>query len=239
MEKLNCLIVEDEPLATEILQDYISQVPFLECKAFCRDGIFAMQVLQQQKIDVLFLDIHLPKIKGVDFLRTLKKKPQVIITTAYRDYALDGYELNVVDYLLKPISFNRFLMAVNKLKYQHLQELPVTASYTAPLTGDAQIFISVNRRRVKICFDDILYIESKKECINIVTTDNSFLTKLQLSEMEEQLPRERFLRIHRSFIVAIKKVNAFSASDVELNGTQIPIGRSYKEVTISVLERSV
>ena len=126
MEKLNCLIVEDEPLAAEVLKDYIAEVPFLECRKVCRDGIFALQVLQDEKIDVMFLDIQLPKIKGFDFLKTLKNPPQVIITTAYREYAIEGYELNVVDYLLKPIHFNRFLTAVNKLKKprRNMKQLP-------------------------------------------------------------------------------------------------------------------
>src|SRR5215203_1200500 len=116
MEKFNCLIIEDEPLAAEVLEDYIRQVPFLELKGTCTDALFAMEWLQQEKIEVVFLDIHLPKLKGLDFVKTLKNPPQIIITTAYREYALDGYELNVVDYLLKPVSFKRFLMAVNKLR---------------------------------------------------------------------------------------------------------------------------
>src|SRR6185436_2807916 len=125
MEKFKCLIVEDEPLAAEVLEDYIGQVPFLELKGICSDAIYALEILQKQKIDVVFLDIHLPRVKGLDFIKMLKNRPQIIVTSAYRDYALDGYELNVLDYLLKPINFNRFLMAVTKLKSQNTAEVVV------------------------------------------------------------------------------------------------------------------
>ncbi len=239
MENFKCLIVEDEPLAAEILQDYIAQVPFLDCIGTCRDAIYALQVLQEQKIDVLFLDIHLPGIKGLDFLRILKTPPQVIITTAYRDYAIDGYELNVVDYLLKPIHFNRFLKAVNKLRQQPGEGDHVAVGGMVPAAAETGILIYFNRMRVRVGFDEILYIESQREFINIVTADKSFLTKRLLSEIEEQLPKDRFVRIHRSFIVAIGKVNAFNATGVEINGKQIAIGRSYKLVAISTLTRSI
>ena len=174
MEKFNCLIVEDEPLAAEVLQDYITQLPFLECKHVCRDAIYAMQVLQTEKIDVMFVDIHLPKIKGLDFIKTLKHPPQVIITTAYREYALDGYELNVVDYLLKPINFNRFLAAVNKLK----RNIPENTRVANSGNGDTkeQLLINVNKKTVKLDIDDILFIESRKEYIHITTIDKSFDT---------------------------------------------------------------
>lgn len=229
MEKFNCLIVEDEPLAAEILQDYILQIPFLECKGICRDGIYAMQILQQEKIDILFLDIHLPKIKGLDFLKTVKNPPQVIITTAYREYALDGYELNVVDYLLKPISFNRFIAAVNKLKNQTgkiINPEPIITS------GADEFFllINVNKKRIKVFEQDILFIESQREYVRIVTVKNSYLTKCTLSEMEQQLQGKNFLRIHRSFIAAIHKITAFTAVSVEIGSHRLPVGRSYREI---------
>lgn len=229
MEKFNCLIVEDEPLAAEILQDYILQIPFLECNGICRDGIYAMQILQEEKIDILFLDIHLPKIKGLDFLKTVKNPPQVIITTAYREYALDGYELNVVDYLLKPISFNRFIAAVNKLKNQTgkiINPEPIITS------GADEFFllINVNKKRIKVFEQDILFIESQREYVRIVTVKNSYLTKCTLSEMEQQLQGKNFLRIHRSFIAAIHKITAFTAVSVEIGSYRLPVGRSYREI---------
>jgi len=233
MEKFKCLIVEDEPLAAEVLEDYIGQVPFLELKGICSDAIYALEVLQKQKIDVVFLDIHLPRVKGLDFIKMLKNRPQIIVTSAYREYALDGYELNVLDYLLKPINFNRFLMAVSKLKSQSTAEVVVTSQGISP--ERAHLFININKKRVKIYLDEILYIESKREYISIVIKDRSYLTKFQLSEIEELLASNNFIRVHRSFIVAKNKIDAFTASDVEIAGQQIPIGRSYKELVLAIM----
>lgn len=234
MERISCMIIEDEPLAAEILTDYINQTPFLELKSTCSDALYALEVLQAQRIDLLFLDIHLPKLKGLDFIRTLKSPPRIILTTAYREYALDGYELNVVDYLLKPIHFNRFLMAVNKVKEHTIPEPPVQNVATVA-TERAHLLINVNKKRIRIYFDEILYIESRKEYINIVTATSSYLTKYQISEIEAMLDKRKFIRIHRSFVVAREKLNAFSAAEVEINGEVIPIGRSYKELVLSML----
>jgi DNA-binding LytR/AlgR family response regulator len=234
MEKFSCIIVEDEKLASELLEDYINDTPFLDLKHTCSDALKALEILQKETIDVIFLDINLPKLKGLDFIKTLKKAPQTIITTAHREFALDGYELNVVDYLLKPISFNRFLMAVNKLRINGIIE-PQT--YPFPQTERTYIFINNNKKKIKIFTDEILYIESKKEYISIVTFENTYHTKFQLSEIEEQIPKNKFIRTHRSFIVALDKVTAFSSTDVEINLLQIPIGRSYKDVVLPVLEK--
>ncbi|MCG2615838.1 response regulator transcription factor [Terrimonas sp. NA20] len=236
MERISCMIIEDEPLAAEILIDYISQVPFLDLKKTCSDALYALEVLQQQRIDLLFLDIHLPRLKGLDFIRTLKHPPKVILTTAYREYALDGYELNVMDYLLKPIHFNRFLMAVNKIKEINLASPASPAS--APVANERpHLLINVNKKRIRVFFDEILYIESRKEYVNIVTQSKSYLTKYQISEIEELLDRKKFIRIHRSFVVAREKLSAFSAGEVEINSQVIPIGRSYKELVLSILSQ--
>jgi len=233
MQRYSCLIVEDEPLAAEVLQDYVQQVPFLELKGICVDAIYAMEFLQKEKIDLLFLDIHLPKLKGLDFVRTLKNPPSIIITSAYHDYALEGYELNVVDYLLKPIEFSRFLMAVNKLR-----QAPVVSSNRtiATLNERAFMFFNVSKKRIKVYLDEVLYIESLKEYVRIFTKEKSILTKFQLGEIEELLSKGDFLRVHRSFIVARNKIDAYSATDIEIQGKQIPIGRSYKELVQSILE---
>lgn len=236
MQRYHCLIIEDEPLAAEVLQDYIRQVPFLELKGVASDAIFAMELLQQQKIDLIFLDIHLPKLKGFDFIRTLKQPPHVIITSAYHEYALQGYEYNVVDYLLKPIEFSRFLMAVNKLKQSPVPAVSIHSLLASP--ERAYLFFNVSKKKVKIYLDEILYIESLKEYIRIYTRTKNILTKFQLGQIEELLARNNFLRIHRSFIVSKDKIEAFTATDVEINGKQIPIGRSYKELVQSVLEKS-
>lgn len=232
MEKFNCIIVEDEPLAAEVLQDYISQVPFLQLKAVCADAISAMEVLQQEKIEAIFLDIHLPRLKGLDFVKTLTHPPQIIITSAYRDYAIEGFELNVTDYLVKPINFNRFLMAVNKLKPQ---AGGVIVGASAPATERAYLFFNVNKKRIKVYLDEILYIESKREYIDIVTKTRSLLTKFPLGEVEELLAKNNFIRVHRSFIVAREKIDAFTAADIEINGKEIPIGRNYKELVSAIL----
>ena len=233
MHRYNCIIVEDEPLAAEVIKDYILQIPFLQLKGICTDALYAMDLLQKEKIDLVFLDIHLPKLKGLDFIKALKKPPQIIITSAYQEYALQGYELNVVDYLLKPIEFNRFVMAVNKLKERDMVE---TSPTSVPVTERASLFFNVSKKRVKMYIDEILFIESLKEYIRITTKDKSILTKFQLGQIEEMLAKNGFIRVHRSFLVAKNKIDAFSATDVEINGRQIPIGRSYKELVMGELE---
>jgi len=235
MQKYSCIIVEDEPLAAEVLEDYIKQVPFLQLKGICSDAIYAMDMLQKEKIDLIFLDIHLPKLKGFDFVKALKNPPQVIITSAYQEYALQGYELNVVDYLLKPIEFSRFLMAVNKLKQSVAPVSP--AAHVTARPERLHLFFNVSKKKVRVYLDEILYIESMKEYIRIVTRDKTILTKFQIGQIEELLARNNFLRVHRSFIVAKDKIEAFTATDVEVNGKPIPIGRSYKELVVSVLEQ--
>lgn len=233
MQLYNCIIVEDEPLAAEVLQDYISQVPFLHLKGICTDALFAMEFLQKEKTDLLFLDIHLPKLKGLDFLKTLSNPPKVIITTAYHEYALQGYEHNVLDYLLKPVEFSRFLMAVNKLNSKPEKAITRVAE---PVRQEREfIFFNVSKKMVRIFLDDILYIESLKEYIRVVTKDKSILTKFQLGQIEEILSKNNFIRVHRSFIVAKDKIDAYTATDIEINNKQIPVGRSYKEVVQSLM----
>ncbi|MFI5186891.1 MAG: LytR/AlgR family response regulator transcription factor [Chitinophagales bacterium] len=232
MQKYNCLVVEDEPLATEVLNEYISQVPFLQLKGECSDAIYAMEILQKEKIDLIFLDIHLPKLKGLDFIKALKNPPQIVITTAYQDYALQCYELNVIDYLLKPIEFSRFLKMATKFRHQQ----QVISSNHQSSTERPHLFFNVSKKKVKIFLDEIFYIESLKEYIRITAKNKTILTKFQLGQMEELLTGNNFLRIHRSFIVAKDKVEAFSSTDIEINGKQIPIGRSYKDQVITALD---
>jgi len=224
MSKIKCIIVEDEPLARKILEGYVSRVPFLALQGSFEDAIYAMGHLRDHSADLMFLDIHLPQIKGLTFLKTLSDPPAVIITTAYQDYALEGYELNVVDYLLKPFGFERFLAAINKVKKQRESK-----QATIENTKD-YLFVSIKLKKVKIFFSEILYIESQKEYIRIVTLDNSYMTKMSTHEIEELLPDSLFKRIHRSFIVAIHKIRSFNSEMVEINGTSIPVGRGYKDV---------
>ncbi|RFS18352.1 LytTR family DNA-binding domain-containing protein [Emticicia sp. C21] len=229
MQKFNCIIVEDEPLAAEILQDYVMQIPFLQLKAVCDNAILATEILRSHSIDLIFLDINLPKLKGLDFIKTLQNPPCIILTTAYHEYALQGYEHNVLDYLLKPIEFSRFLKAVNKLTFPTVVTSPIA-------TEDRKYhFFNVNKKMVKVFFDEILYIESQREYVKITSKTQTILTKLPLSEIEALLPNENFLRVHRSFIVAKNKIEAYSATDVDIAGKQIPIGRGYKEAIWDVL----
>ncbi len=233
MLKYNCLVVEDEPLAAEVLTDYIHQVPFLELKKVCADAIYAMEILQSEKIDLIFLDIHLPKLKGLDFLEALKTPPSIVITSAHKEYALQAFELNVIDYLLKPIRFNRFLKAVDKLNQHKTYSINTQAN---KYPEKDYIFFNVGKKKVKLFLDEILYIESLREYVQITTKEKSIHTKFQLSEIEGMLSKNNFLRIHRSFIVAKDKVATFTATEIEINNKAIPIGRSYKELVLSVLQ---
>ena len=234
METYNCIIIEDEPLAAEILQEYIADIPFLNLKNTYKDALTALEDLRSNEIDLIFLDINLPKLKGFDFIQTLKNPPHIIITTAYHEYALQGYDLNIVDYLLKPIEFSRFLKAINKLKLLNSQKSYSSTVFVA--AESSYMFVNTGKKKVKIYFRDILYIESLKEYIKVFTADKAIVTKYQLGQIEEQLPKGDFLRIHRSFIVAKDKIDAYTSSEVEIGAKQLPIGRSYKELVGNVME---
>ena len=225
MSKINCIIVEDEPLAVKILTDYIVQVPFLELQKSFKDAILATEYLRDNKTDLIFLDIHLPKLKGMAFLKTLTNPPAVIITTAYHQYAVEGFDLNVTDYLLKPIEFERFLIAVNKVKISQPEKLHNTENQLAK----DYLFLNVQKKKVKILFSDILYIESQREYIKIVTTKAAYISKMSTNEIEELLPPHLFKRIHRSFIISVNRIDSYTAETVEINGQSIPVGRGYRD----------
>lgn len=226
MSKIRCIIIEDEPLAVKVLTDYISQVPFLDLQGSFKDAILATEYLRENSVELIFLDIHLPKLKGMAFLKTLSHPPAIIITTAYHQYAVEGFNLNVTDYLLKPFEFDRFLIAVTKVKtLQKEKAEPVAAGETKDF-----IFLNVQKKKVKILFSEILFIESQREYIRIVTTRKEYLSKMGTQEIEELLPASLFKRIHRSFIVSINKIESFTADTVEVNGIPIPVGRGYKDV---------
>lgn len=229
---LKCLIIEDEPIAAEVLEDYIEQVSFLELRGICSDAIFALERLRQEQIDVIFLDIHLPKLKGLDFLRSLQSRPQAILTTAYHEYALDAFEEDVVDYLMKPIAFSRFLKAVNKL--DRGVDRPAGA---APTTDRPFRFFNVNKNMVKVFYDEILFVESLKDYSQIVTSQEKIITRGQIGEMEALLKPFGFLRIHRSYLVSLAKIKAYSATEITVGGQVFPIGRSYKELVANVIEK--
>jgi two-component system, LytTR family, response regulator len=226
MSKIKCIIVEDEPLAAKVLADYISRLPFLELQGTFKNAMLALEYLRDNTTGLIFLDIHLPKLKGMAFLKALAHPPAVIITTAYHQYAVEGFNLNVTDYLLKPFSFERFLVAVNKVK---------TGSGKVQDGNDGVekkdfIFLNVQKKKVKILFSDIVYIESQREYVRIVTTKREYLSKIGTREIERLLPGNLFRRIHRSFIISIPKIESYTAETVEVNGVSIPIGRDYRGI---------
>ncbi len=226
MSKIKCIIVEDEPLAVKVLADYISQVPFLELQGSFKDAILATDFLRSNTVDLIFLDIHLPKLKGMAFLKTLTNPPAVIITTAYHQYAVEGFNLNVTDYLLKPFEFERFLVAVTKIKTAHIEK------HKSKEDSEAKdhLFLNVQKKKVKILFSEIVYIESQREYIKIVTTKKEYISKMSTHEIESLLPSNLFKRIHRSFIVSVSKIESYTAEAVEVNGISIPIGRGYRDI---------
>ena len=226
MSKIKCIIIEDEPLAIKVLADYVSQVPFLELQETFKDAILATDWLRQNNTELIFLDIHLPKLKGMAFLKTLTHPPAVIITTAYHQYAVEGFDLNVTDYLLKPFEFERFLVAVNKVK---TGEGGKQKSIESEETKDF-IFLNVQKKKVKLLFSEILYIESQREYIKIVTTKKEYISKMSTHEIEALLPANLFKRVHRSFIVSVSKIHSYTAEEIEVNGTSIPIGRGYRDI---------
>jgi len=226
MSKIKCIIIEDEPLAVKVLSDYILQVPFLDLQGTFKDAIHAIDYLRNNNVNLIFLDIHLPKLKGMAFLKTLANPPAVIITTAYHQYAVEGFNLNVLDYLLKPFDFERFLKAVTKVKTAEREKQKLNES---PEIKDF-IFLNVQKKKVKILFSEILYIESQQEYIKIITTKNEYISKMSTHEIEALLPANLFIRIHRSFIVSISKIESYTAEIVEINGVSIPIGRGYKDI---------
>jgi DNA-binding LytR/AlgR family response regulator len=236
MSKINCIVVEDEPLAAKVLADYISQVPFLQLQGTFKDAILATEYLHDQTTDLIFLDIHLPKLKGMAFLKTLSHPPAVVITTAYQQYAVEGFNLNVTDYLLKPFEFERFLIAVNKVKTARPGNAEVPDSTSGmqkpgePVDIKDFIFLNAERKKVKILFSEIVYIESQREYIRIVTTKKEYLSKMSTHEIEDLLPSHIFKRIHRSFIISIPKIESYTAESVEVYGVSIPIGRGYRDI---------
>jgi len=231
---IRCLIIDDEPLAIEVIKTHLGQLAELELVATFNNPVEASEILKNDTIDLIFLDIEMPLLSGIDFLKTFPNPPKVIFTTAYRHYAIESYELDVVDYLLKPISFSRFFKAVNKFKT--LEKLPVsTVSTSEEQVSNDHIYVNANKKFIKINFDDILYVESIKDYIRIHLPTKSVVTKDSISSFEKKLSTQ-FLRTHRSFIVNAQKVTAFTKVDIEIGNKEIPIGASYKEEVIRFLK---
>jgi len=220
-----CIVVDDEELARRLLANHLSQLDNYELVASCASAIEAHQLLKQHQVDLMFLDIEMPVLKGVDFFKNLVNKPKVIFTTAYRDYAVEGFELDAVDYLLKPISFARFFKSLEKFESQ---QTPRITKEKPKEKEENFIFIRIDRKQVKIHFEDILYIESLKDYVKIHTTDARHVAKYGITAFQELLD-SRFLRTHRSYIVNRDKITAYTTLDIEIGAVEIPIGELYKK----------
>jgi len=235
--KIRCLLVDDEPPALEVLESHIRAVSSLEVVGRCHHAIAAFEVLQRETVDLMFLDIKMPQLLGTEFLKTLRHPPQVIFTTAYREYALEGFELDVVDYLLKPISLERLLRAINKLPLPSGREpIAVLSEPPSPPAQEAFLYFRVDRQMVKVLLNSILYVESLKDYVRIVTTARQYVTKQTVSSLERMLPESNFLRVHRSFIVALDKVEAYRSDSLVTGSKELPIGRNYKHALQRLLQ---
>ena len=233
----NCIIADDEPLAREVVRRCVAQVPYLKLVGECGNAIEVMESIQQLDVDIIFLDIHMPGIKGTDLLKILKNPPNVIVTTAFQEYALEGYELNIVDYLLKPIKFDRFLKAVLKvIKLDDDNALVPTIFIEKPeIQKDAYLYFRTDRKTVKVILNDIIYIEGMGNYVKIFTENGIVITKNSMKTIETMLPENLFIRTHRSFIVSKLKIKSFNNEIVEIGKTEIPIGKLYKINAIRML----
>ena len=233
---IKCLLVDDEPLARDVLRRYLEMLPSLRLCGECGNAIEAMSFLQQQPVDLLFLDIHMPQLKGIDLLKILSHPPKVIVTTAHAEYAVEGYDLDIVDYLLKPIRFERFLKAVGRA-FQYAK--PAEASQAPPAAEqpgkEAYIYLRADRKMVKVLLQDILYIESMKDYIKVFTTGGTVITKQSITAMEAMLPEQGFLRTHRSFIASVDKIKSFTSELIEIEKAEIPIGKLYRQQVLKAL----
>lgn len=233
-KKIKCIVVDDEPMAREILISYIEKITNLELVKSCKNALEAFEVIKSQKIDLLFLDINMPEVSGLSLAKMIGKESKVIFTTAYRDYAVEGFNLKAVDYLLKPIAFDRFLEAVNTF-FDAISIAEEVNENSKKLTSDF-FFVRSERKMVKINFDAILYIESLSDYIKIYSVDGTIVTRETITNVEAKLPYQQFLRVHRSFIVSLKSIDSYTNEFVEIAKKAIPMSRKYKEAVLKKLE---
>ncbi|WP_340200701.1 LytR/AlgR family response regulator transcription factor [Ascidiimonas sp. W6] len=230
-----CVIIDDEPLARELLEGYLEKIPDFELIASCPSAINASTILSKNKVDLIFLDIEMPVLKGTDFFKNLAHKPEVIFTTAYRDYAVDGFELNALDYLLKPIFFERFFQAIQKFLKQ-VNKTEINNSGEAITNKSEYIFVNKSKKQIKVVYDTILYVESLKDYIKIHRKNKDpLMIKESISAFEQRLDN-RFIRLHRSYIVNSEKITAYTKNDVEIGKMEIPIGNNYKDNLLPFLK---
>ncbi|GAB4044917.1 LytR/AlgR family response regulator transcription factor [Spirosoma litoris] len=228
MKTINCLIVDDEPIAREIIQTYCNHLPILTVVASCDNAIAAKAELQKQSVDILFLDINMPVLNGISFLKTLKNQPQIIFTTAYKEYALDAFDLSACDYLLKPFSLERFIVAVDKA-LERLQPSLSPTQATTPEKSEAYTFVKTDGKIYKILHEDLLFAEANGNYTKITTTHNTLLPTMTFSSFVNLLPPKLFLRVHRSFIINKSKITHIEGNRIFIGNTEIPIGSNYKE----------
>lgn len=236
---VKCLIVDDEPMARDVIRRYIEKVPILQLAGECGNAIDAMVFLQHEQADLIFLDIRMPHLSGTDFVKSLRNVPKIIFTTAYKEYALDGFELDVVDYLLKPIRFDRFLRAINKAFPQKQEEAamaPLVDTTTPKKNNTGFIYLKSDRKMIKVMLDDILYIESARDYLKVFTQQGSILTRQTISSIEAMLSDNDFIRIHRSFIVSIRKIESYTHETVEIGKKELPIGKYYLNAFLKLQE---
>ena len=226
--KLKCMIVDDEEMATRVIESHLAHVEELELVGIYHSGVEAYLALDQLEVDVLFLDIQMPKMTGLSLLKRRKNPPLTVLTTAHRDYALDGFDLDVVDYLLKPIGIERFLQTVSKLR-RLVEGTGDGVPATAPPAVKDHLFVKANRNFVKLFFRDILYVEAIKNHVRISTTEGSYISLISITDFGAKLPAVDFIRVHRSFLINIRRIDTYGAQHIRIRTTDIPIGRSYKE----------
>ncbi len=231
--KIKCIIIDDEPLAIKVIENHLSEFQNIELVGTYNTAIAALPYIDVNKIDVIFLDINMPKMSGLDFLRSLPIKPFIIITTAYREYAVESFDLDVLDYLVKPIPFGRFLKAINKITNR--MGLEKDKKNDISFKEEPYIFLKVDKKLMKIKLNDILYIESLKDYIKVITTIGDYLVHKSMTSISEELPKENFLRIHRSFAIAINKIISIEGNSVEIANRRIPIGRNYLQTAKQII----
>jgi DNA-binding LytR/AlgR family response regulator len=222
------IIIDDEPLARNVIREYAKKIPTLNIVGECEDAICAHQTLQTKKVDIIFLDINMPKLSGIEFLKNLKNPPLVIFTTAYSEFALDGYELNIIDYLKKPFSFERFCKAYFRAEEMHLLKLSASNNDVVEKQRDF-IFIKSDKKSIKVNISNIMYIEGLGDYIKIFLNDKKLVTNLSMKKIENLLPGTQFYRIHKSYIISLDKVESIEGNMVKINNTQLPIGNSYRQ----------
>lgn len=233
-KNIRCLIADDEPPAREIIHRYIENIPGLQLVKECPNAIEVLRYLQGEEVDLIFLDINMPQLKGNELLKILKNPPKVILTTAHPEYALEGYELDVVDYLLKPIQFDRFVKAVHKAVQLNGHHTPVFPSIQEK--EESFVYFRADRKMVKVMLSDIFYIESMKDYIKVSTGNGVIITKQSITSVEAMLPEKQFIRTHRSFIVSVPKIKSFTHELIEIENAEIPIGKLFRNNVLKMLQ---